>query len=236
MSGISCLTTESGLQDCSPVLPIRQGSLSVVTEIFAAQTPQASLHASYANADRFVLLGGIQALRANGVLAQIKYPFTHKANRTRREPAMPALGAFFDRFLRSEVLSEVVFLLEQNLVPLVLDAMADKDAAVREAAKYALLTLVDILSPEALLVALLPILLNYIRKNTTKWQGVAEVFTLISRMARGAVIHASGRAQILRKYVESRLEDLIPLVADAVLDLNPEVMYLSFVPSNCWCR
>ncbi|KAJ9610978.1 [NU+] prion formation protein 1 [Knufia peltigerae] len=182
---------------------------------------------SYANADRFVLLDEIQALRANGVLAQIKCPFTHKANRTWREPAMLALGAFFDRFLRSEALSEVVFLLEQDLVPLVLDAMADKDAAVREAAKYALLTLVDKLSPEALVVALLPILLDYIRKNTTKWQGIAEVFTLISQMARGAVIHASERAQILRKYVESRLEDLIPLVADAVLDLKPEVMFLN---------
>lgn len=75
------------------------------------------------------------------------------------------------------------------------------------------------------MVALLPILLNYIRKNTAKWQGVVEAFALISGMARGAVIQGSRSEQILREYVESRLEDLMPIVATAVLDLNREVMY-----------
>ncbi len=66
---------------------------------------------------------------------------------------------------------------------LALDALSDKGNVVRESAQYALDALFSCLSPEAMVVGLLPALSRYLGKRSGKWQGTVGAYELIARMA-----------------------------------------------------
>ncbi|CAG8097186.1 unnamed protein product [Penicillium nalgiovense] len=80
---------------------------------------------------------------------------------------MFALSTLSDQYLREYRASEVVFLIHAGgLVCLVLDAMDDEDSEVGGAAQHALGALLFALAPEAVVRALIPTLLRYLKDGT----------------------------------------------------------------------
>ena len=201
----------------------------ITKQIYTAKTSQESLDASYALTDALLNSVGFRGLAAYGILEEIKKAASDKKNGARREGAMFALGAIFERFPSKQRISEVIFLLqEQGLVACALDALADKQPAVREGARYALDLLFTHLSPEAKVFGLLPLLMQYLSKKTGKWQGTVGAFELIGRMADKAKVGMESREiekdkDILREAMGKRLEALIPVVSAGMHDLKAEV-------------
>ena len=94
------------------------------------------------------------------------------------------LGALLERFPPEHPASEVYFLLQEpDVVPLALDALADKGSVVRESAQYAVDALFANMSAEALVAGLMPVLLKYLEKRTGKWQGTVGALALLGKMA-----------------------------------------------------
>lgn len=125
-------------------------------QIYSSKTSQESLDGAYALTDLMLSSVGFRGLAGYGVLAEIIKAALDKKNVGRREGAMFALGAMWERFPPKQRISEVVFLLqEQGLVACALDALADKNSAVKEGARYALDTLFAHLSPESKVFGLL---------------------------------------------------------------------------------
>jgi elongation factor 3 len=147
----------------------------------------------------------------------------------RREGAMNALGAFFERLPRTQRLTEAMFLVQdESLVPLVLDLLADKTGSVKESAKYALDSLFENLSAEAKVFGLLPVLTKYLSKKSGKWQGAAFAYELIGRMADKAKmgmesLEVEKEKDVLRVAMGKKLEGLIPIVEAGMHDLKNEV-------------
>ena len=197
--------------------------------IFTADKSQTSLDASYALSTLLLNSVGFRGLKGFGILDAIRKAAADKKNAVRREGAMFALGALFERMPPKDATSEVVFLLqEENTVPLALDALSDKVATTKESAEYALDALFNNLRPEALVYGLLPVLTKYLGKSTGKWQGTVGALALIGRMAEKAKIGTGSREEeatkdFLRETMGKKLEGLIPVVEGGMLDLKGEV-------------
>ncbi|KAK0934664.1 [NU+] prion formation protein 1 [Friedmanniomyces endolithicus] len=211
---------------------------ALTKQIYTSKTSQESLDASYALTDALLNSVGFRGLAGYGILAEILKAASDKKNAARREGAMFALGAIFERFPPKQKLSEVVFLMhEQGVVPCALDALADKQSAVREGAKYAIDTLFSQLSSEAKVLGLLPLLMQYLGKKTGKWQGTVGAFELIGRMADKAKMglesqQAEKDKDVLREAMGKRLDRLIPIVEAGMHDLKSEVAKQSVKSMN----
>ncbi|KAK5175722.1 [NU+] prion formation protein 1 [Saxophila tyrrhenica] len=201
----------------------------VTKTIYGSKTSQESLDAAYTLTDLLLNSVGFRGLSNYGIVAEILKAASDKKNAARREGAMFALGAIFERFPPKQRISEVVFLLqEQSMVSCALDALADRQSAVREGAKYALDILFSHLGPEAKVFGLLPLLIKYLGKSTGKWQGTVGAFELIGRMADKAKMGMESREveqekDVLRDAMGKRLEALIPVVEAGMHDLKAEV-------------
>ncbi|KAF2227184.1 ABC transporter domain-containing protein [Elsinoe ampelina] len=197
--------------------------------IYTSKTAQESLDASYALTDLLTNSVGHRGLINYDVLKTVKSAATDKKNGARREGSMFALGALLERFPAKHRLSEAVFLLQESYtVPVALDALADKGSHVREGAKYALDTLFDNLGPEAKVLGLLPVLVEYLGKITGKWQGTVGAFELVGRMADKAKMGmGTGEEEeikdVLRDCMGKKLAGLIPIVEAGMHDLKSEV-------------
>lgn len=200
---------------------------------FNAKTSGASIEACYAICD--VLLNcpsvGFRGLETYGVLAAIKKGAADRKDGLKRESAQNLLGALFERFPSRQPISEVTFLIKDGgMVSIAFDALADKGSVVREAAQYGLDQLFVHLSPEALVVALLPALQRYLAKKTGKWQGTVGALSMMQKMADKAKIagvdstrEQAEEADILREIMGAKLAALIPLVEDGLHDMKLEV-------------
>jgi elongation factor 3 len=98
------------------------------------------------------------------------------------------------------------------MLPLLLDALADKVPAVRQAAQAALDALAaDALCPAAAALAL-PVLLDALDEARGKWQSREGALKFLGRLA------ADAPAQ-----VQARLPDIVPVVSTATMDPKPQV-------------
>ena len=215
--------------DISGVAPSAEEVNSILRKIIDTDSAQVSLDASYALTNLLVQSVGIRSLLAYNVIPEIKKAASDKKNGSKRESAMFILGAMFERFPREQPLSEVVFLVQDGgLFNLVLDGLADKGSSVRESAQYAVDELFKNLSPEAMVVGLLPALLQYLSKPTGKWQGTVGAYTLIGKMADKAQMGTGSKDEeqakdVLRESMGRTLKELIPTVESGMHDLKAEV-------------
>ncbi|KAF2005233.1 hypothetical protein P154DRAFT_355838 [Amniculicola lignicola CBS 123094] len=218
--------------------PTQEEITELTTKIFASKTSHASVEAAYALSTLLQNSVGFRGFKAYGIIDEIKKAATDKKNAIRREGAMNALGALWERFPRAQKLGEVILMVQEDtLVPTALDAMADKTAAVRESAKYALDALFDNLSAEARVFGFLPLLVKYLGKKSGKWQGAVGAVELIGRMAEKAKmgmesLEVEKEKDILREAMGKRLERLIPVVEGGMHDLKSEVSKQSVKTMN----
>jgi elongation factor 3 len=209
--------------------PSQEDVTAFVNSIVTAKTSHASVDAAYALTTLLQNSVGFRGLKSYGILDEIKKSAANKKDPVRREGAMNALGAFFERFPTTQKLTEAIFLVqEESLVPLVLDLLADKTGSVKESAKYALDSLFENLTAEAKVFGLLPILMKYLGKKSGKWQGAVGAYELIGRMADKAKMgmesfEVEQEKDILRDAMGKKLERLIPVVEAGMHDLKSEV-------------
>jgi elongation factor 3 len=214
--------------DSSSPPPTQDEISDILTTIFTADKSQQSLDAAYALTTVLINSVGFRGLKGYGVLDAVKKRATDKKNVGAREGAQFALGALFERFPAQQPLSEVVFMLQEGLVPVALDGLADKISSVRDSAQYAIDALFDNLSPEAMVIGLLPALVKYLGKATGKWQGTVCAYKLVGKMADKAKMGMGTKAEeqgkdVLREAMGKRLEGLIPIVEGGMHDLKSEV-------------
>ncbi|KAI9887882.1 MAG: hypothetical protein M1823_000270 [Watsoniomyces obsoletus] len=196
--------------------------------VFDAKTSQQSLDASYALSDLVSQRLGYGALEEYNVLAEIKKAALDKKSGARRESAMILLGALFERLPPQLRVTEIIFLQPGGSVALALDALADKGAVVRESAQYALDALFGNLSSEALVIGLLPVLVDYLERNASKWQGTVAALQLLGKMAEKARVGMESKEveknkEVLRESMGKRLARLIPIVEAGMHHLKAEV-------------
>jgi elongation factor 3 len=209
--------------------PSQEDISSLFASIFTAKTSHASVEAAYALTTLLQNSVGFRGLKGYGVLDEIKKAAGNKKDPILREGAFNALGALFERFPRTQKLTEVVFLVqEEGLVALALDGLCDKAASVKESSKYALNALFDNLSAEAKVYGLLPAVVKYLGKKSGKWQGAVGGYELIARMADKAKIGMESleiekEKDVLREALGKRLEGLIPVVENGMHDLKSDV-------------
>ncbi|KAK3337744.1 P-loop containing nucleoside triphosphate hydrolase protein [Cercophora scortea] len=203
---------------------------SILDKIFTAKTSAASIDASYGLCEILLNSVGFRGLHQYGIIAQIKKAAADKKSGLRRESAQNLLGALLERFPTRQPVSEVAFLLQDGgMIPVALDALADKGSVVRDAAQYGLDALFNNLSPEAQVVGLLPVLQEYLKKTTGKWQGTVGALRLMERMsdkaklAVGSTKEEAEEQDILRETMGTKLAGLIPIVESAMLDMKSEV-------------
>ncbi|KAI1760750.1 prion formation protein [Hypoxylon sp. FL1150] len=214
----------------APPPPSQEEVSSIINTIFLATTSAASIDACYGLCEVLLNSVGFRGLQTYGVLAEVKKAAADKKSGLRRESAQNILGALFEKFPPRQPLSEVVFLLQDGgLVSLALDALADKGTVVRDAAQYGLDALVGHLSPEAMVVGLLPALVAYLSKRTGKWQGTVGALKLMQKMADkakmeiGCTKEQAQEKDILREAMGAKLASLIPIVEGNMHDLKSEV-------------
>ncbi|KAH0559775.1 hypothetical protein GP486_003707 [Trichoglossum hirsutum] len=213
----------------SSIPPSQEEVSSLLDGIFNSKTSQASLDASYALTSLLASSVGFRGLQGYKVLEEIKKSAADKKSGIRRESAMNALGALFEKFPEKQPVTEIIFLVQDGgMLPLALDALADKGAIVRESAKYAVDALFALLRPEALVVGLLPVLVEYLSRKSGKWQGTVGALELLGRMADKAKVGMGSKEEeknkeVLRESMGKRLEGLIPVVEGGMHDLKTEV-------------
>ena len=213
----------------STVPPSQDEISSLLTTIFTAKTSQASLDAAYALTNLLLNSVGFRGLRSYGILDAIRKAAADKKDGTRRESAMILLGALFEKFVPNQRISEILFLVQDGgIVAPALDALADKGPIVRESAQYALDALFNNLSPESMVVGLIPALTQYLGKRSGKWQGTVGAYELLGRMADRAKMGLGSREEerakdLLRESIGRELKGLIPVVEAGMHDLKTEV-------------
>ena len=213
----------------SSVAPTHEEISSFLYTIFTGKTSQDCLDASYALTNLLLNSVGFRAFRTYGILAEIKKAAADKKDGAKRESSMILLGALFERFLPQQKLSEVIFLIQDGgIITPALDLLADKGAVVRESAQYALDELFKNLSPEALVIGLIPTLSTYLGKRSGKWQGTVGAYELLGRMADKAKIGLGSKEEesakdLLRDSMGKKLAGLIPTVEAGMHDLKSEV-------------
>lgn len=209
--------------------PSHQDVAALFDSITTAKFSHASVEAAYALTTLVQNSVGFRGLQGYGILDGIKKAAADKKNAGRREGAMNALGALFERMPPAQRLTEVVFLLqEEGLVPLAFDALSDKTASVKESAQYALDALFNNLGAEAKVFGLLPVLIQYLGKKSGKWQGAVSAYELMGRMAEKAKMgmesfEVEKEKDVLREAMGKQLERLIPVVEGGMHDLKAEV-------------
>jgi elongation factor 3 len=202
---------------------------SILRTIVDTDSAQIALDASYALTNLLIQSVGIRGLLSYNLIPEIKKAAADKKNGSKRESAMFILGAMFERFPREQPLSEVVFLVQEGgLFNLVLDGLADKGSSVRESAQYAVDELFKNLSPEAMVVGLIPALQQYLSKPTGKWQGTVGAYQLLGKMADKAQMGTGSKEEelakdVLRESMGKTLKELIPIVEGGMHDLKAEV-------------
>lgn len=213
----------------SGVSPTREEVSSLLDTVFKAQTSQTSLDAAYALTNLLIKSVGFRGIQSFGVLEEIRKAAADKKDGSRRESAMILLGALFERFPPAHSVSEVIFLVQDGgVVAPALDALADKGAVVRESAQYALDALIANLTPESMVVGLLPALSRHLGKRSGKWQGTIGAYELIGRMADKAKLGMGSKEEekikdVLRESMGKKLAGLIPIVEAGMHDLKAEV-------------
>ncbi|KAM0202313.1 hypothetical protein ACHAPI_001500 [Fusarium lateritium] len=214
----------------APPPPSQETINDLLNTIFTAKTSSASIDACYGLCEIILTSVGVIGLNNYGVVAEIKKAAADKKSGLRRESSQNLLGAVFERFLPRQPASEVVLLLQDGgLISCALDALSDKGAVVRDAAQYGLDAVFGALSPEALVVGLLPALNEYLTKKTGKWQGTVGAYKLMQRMADKAQVSLGGTKEeavekdLLREAMGARLAGLIPIVEGGMHDLKSEV-------------
>lgn len=202
----------------------------LLNSVFNSPTSAASIDASYGLCELLLNSVGYRGLQEYGILAEVKKAAADKKSGFRRESAQNLLGALFERFPTRQPISEVAFLLRDGgMIACALDALADKGSVVRDAAQYGLDALFGLLSPEALVVGLLPALTTYLSKKTGKWQGTVGAYKMMQKMADKAQISIGSTKEeaqekdILREAMGTKLAGLIPIVEDGMHDLKSEV-------------
>ncbi len=215
----------------SAVPPTHEEVSSLLTTIFAAKTSQESIDAAYTLTNLLLQSVGYRGFRAYGILDEIRKAAADKKDGARRESAMNLLGALFERFPPAQPISEVLFLIQDGgiLAP-AFDALADKGAVVRDAAQYALDELFKNLSPEALVVGLIPVVSQYLGKRTGKWQGTVGAYKMLEKMADKAKMGLGSKEEekikdFLRESMGKKLAGLIPIVEAGMHDLKAEVCW-----------
>lgn len=210
--------------------PSREVVADLINTIFTAQSSASSVDASYGLCELFINSVGAAGLIEYGVVAELKKAAADKKSGLKREGAQNLLGALFERLPPKQPLSEAVLLLQDGgLLPCALDALADKGSVVREAAEYGLDAIFRNLSPEALVVALLPALTEYLSKKTGKWQGTVGAYKLLQKMADKAKLSLGGTKEeaiekdVLREAMGVKLAGLIPIVEGGMHDLKSDV-------------
>lgn len=221
------MITKSSIPSVVP--PTQDEISSLLLTIFTAKTSPESLDAAYALTHLILNSVGFRGLRAYGILDAIKKAAADKKDGSKRESAMILLGALFEKFPPAQPISEIVFLLQDGgIIAPALDALADKGAVVRESAQYALDALFPHLSPESLVVGLIPALSLYLSKRTGKWQGTVGAYDLLGRMAEKAKMGQGSKEEelskdFLRESMGKKLAGLIPIVEAGMHDLKAEV-------------
>jgi elongation factor 3 len=223
----------------SSVAPTQDEIDSLLVTIFNADSSQASIEASYALCNVLINSVGYRGLHSYGIIAEIKKAAADKKSGARRESAQNLLGALFERFPVQQPMSEVVFLLQDGgLIPVALDALADKGTVVKEAAQYAIDALFPQLSAEAIVVGLVPVLSAYLTKRGGKWQGTVAAFKLLQKIGDkaqlvvGSTKEDANNADILRDSMGTKLAGLIPLVEAGMHDLKSEVEKAALAAMN----
>lgn len=214
----------------TPGVPLTQEEVSLQLDaIFKAQTSQQSMDAAYGLTNVFINLGDVREMRKFGILEEIKRAAADKKDGSRRESAMLLLGALFEKFPRAQPASEIALMVQEGgaLAP-ALDALADKGGVVRESAQYALDALFMNLTPEAMIVGLLPALSRYLSHRSGKWQGAVGAYDLIGKMADKAKVGTGTKEEertkdLLRESMGTKLASLIPIVEGGMHDLKAEV-------------
>ncbi|KAI4158118.1 MAG: hypothetical protein LQ342_007752 [Letrouitia transgressa] len=213
----------------SNIPPTLEEISSLLDTVFKADTSQQALDAAYTLTDLLINTVGFRGFAAYSIIEHVKKAAADKKNGARRESAMILLGALFERFPPAQPASEVIFLIQEgDVLSLAFDALADKGAVVRESAQYALDALFACLTPEAMVIGLLPALSRYLGKRSGKWQGTVAAYELIGRMADKAKMGMAGKDEeslkdLLRESMGSRLAALIPIVEAGMHDLKAEV-------------
>ncbi|KAF2737618.1 hypothetical protein EJ04DRAFT_574559 [Polyplosphaeria fusca] len=227
-------------KDAAPA-PSQDDVTAVLNSIVTAKTSHASVEAAYALSTLLLNSVGFRGLKGYGILDEIKKAAGNKKDAIKREGAMNALGALFERFPQAQRISEVVFLLqEESLVSLALDALADKTSSVKESSQYALDALFDNLGAEAKVFGLLPALIKHLAKKSGKWQGAVGAFSLIGKMADKAQmgmesIEVEKEKDVLREAMGKQLERLIPVVEGGMHDLKSDVAKQAVKTMNSLC-
>ncbi|KAL8703733.1 MAG: hypothetical protein Q9201_003079 [Fulgogasparrea decipioides] len=213
----------------SDVPPTQEDISSLLNTAFIAQTSQQSLDAAYALTNLLIKSIGFRGLRTYGILDEVRKAAADKKDGSRRESAMNLLGAFFERFPPIQPISEICFMVQDGgILAAALDALADKGSVVRESAQYAIDALFACLSPEAMVVGLLPALSRYLSKRSGKWQGTVGAYELLGRMADKAKMGTGSKEEenlkdLLRESMGKKLAGLIPIVEGGMHDLKAEV-------------
>ncbi|KAL8690097.1 MAG: hypothetical protein Q9218_004383 [Villophora microphyllina] len=213
----------------SDVPPTQEEISSLLNTAFVAQTSQQSLDAAYALTNVLINSVGFRGFRIYGVLDAIRKAAADKKDGSRRESAMNLLGALFERFPPAQPISEICFLVQDGgILSAALDALADKGSVVRDSAQYAVDALFACLSPEAMVIALLPALSRYLGKRSGKWQGTVGAYELLARMADKAKMGTGSKEEetlkdLLRESMGKKLAGLIPIVDAGMHDLKAEV-------------
>ncbi|KAH8908151.1 hypothetical protein BR93DRAFT_927188 [Coniochaeta sp. PMI_546] len=219
------------LADGTAPAPSQEDVSTILNSIFTATTSAASIDASYALCDLLLNSSvGFRGLQQYGILAEIKKAAADKKSGLRRESAQNLLGALFERFPTRQPVSEAVLLVQDGgMIACALDALADKGTVVRDAAQYGLDAIFTALSPEALVVGLLPALITYLSKQTGKWQGTVGAMKMLQKMADkakmtiGSTKEESQEKDILREAMGAKLARLIPIIEGGMHDLKTEV-------------
>lgn len=209
--------------------PSHEDVAALLNTIFSSKLSHTSVEAAYALSTALQNSVGFRGLKDYGIIDEIKKAAGDKKSPGRREGAMNAIGAFFERLVPAQKTAEIVFLAQEaDLFFLVLDALADKTSTVKESALYALDALFNGLSAEAMVFGLLPVLTKYLSKKSGKWQGAVGGFQFIGRMADKAKIgmeslEVEKEKDVLREAMGKQLEGLIPVVESGMHDLKSEV-------------
>jgi elongation factor 3 len=213
----------------SPSLPIlvkpvadRDKVSQLLSTIVATDNAQLSVNTAYDLTDLLLNSVGPSGLASYNLLDFTRKAASDKKDEGKRQGAMFIAGAFFERFPPKQPLAETVFFVQHaDWLYVTLDALADRNVYVREAAQYALNELPK-LKAESLAVGLLPALIGYLSKKAAKWQGFVGAFAMIESLATKA-IKADDEGLVLRDALGKRLEALIPHVEAGMHDLKSEV-------------
>ncbi|KAF3902400.1 hypothetical protein ABW20_dc0107206 [Dactylellina cionopaga] len=205
---------------------------ALLDEIFTASTSQGCLDA--ANKTFSLLVAQpftFRSLERFKILPLLAAAAADKKDGTKRESAMIAYSSLYSIFISNARCTEPLLL---NTLEICLDGLADKGAVVKESAQYSVDTMFSLLPIEALVSALLPVLMEYLKRPATKWQGKIGALKLIAKLAKKA-IGQDEEARISFEIIASKLEELIPVVESGMHDLKSEVSKQAIITMQTIC-